>query len=86
MATIADPAAVAFIEAIALYPTLLWIIPIGIGSLAVLQIVYLAIILYWRSNPLQHTTGLTIVGVLNLLVGFNLSGLLILLAGVLVEE
>ena len=86
LATVADPTAQVFLDAVALYPELLYLIPIGIGILAGVQVIYLAIILYWRSNPLKHTTGLTIVGILNLLVGFNLSGLLILLAGVLVEE
>jgi hypothetical protein len=86
MATVVDPTALAFIEFIELYPELLTFIPIGIGFVAVLQLVYLAVILYWRTDPLKHTTGLSIVGVLNLIVGFNLSGLLILLAGLLVEE
>ena len=77
---ITDPTVLAFIED---YPLL---IPIVIWILAGLQIIYLAIIYTWRKNPLQHRTGFTIVGILNLLMGFSLPGLFILLPGLLLED
>jgi hypothetical protein len=77
---ITDPTALAFIEA---YPLL---IPIVIWSLAALGIVYFAIIYYWRRNPMAHRTGLTIVGILNLLAGAIIPGLFIILPGLLLEE
>jgi hypothetical protein len=63
-----------------------WVIPIAIWILAGLAIIYLAIIYYWRKDPMAHRTGLTILGILNLLVGFSLPGLLIILPGLLLEE
>jgi hypothetical protein len=77
---ITDPTALAFIEA---YPLL---IPIVVWSLAVLGIIYFAIIYSWRKNPMAHRTGLTIVGILNLLVGAVIPGLFIILPGLLLEE
>jgi hypothetical protein len=77
---ITDPTALAFIEA---YPLL---IPIVVWSLAVLGIIYFAIIYSWRKNPMAHRTGLTIVGILNLLVGAIIPGLFIILPGLLLEE
>ena len=61
-------------------------IPIVIWVFAVFEIIYLAIINMWRKDPMAHRTGLTIVGILNLLMGFSLPGLLILLPGLLLEE
>ncbi len=77
---ITDPTVLAFIQD---YPLL---IPIVVWILAGLQIIYLAIIYAWRKNPLQHRTGFTIVGILNLLMGFSLPGLFILLPGLLLED
>ena len=77
---ITDPTVLAFIQD---YPLL---IPIVIWVLAGLQIIYLAIIYTWRKKPLQHRTGFTIVGILNLLMGFSLPGLFILLPGLLLED
>jgi hypothetical protein len=77
---ITDPSIVAFLQDYA------WVIPIIIWIFAGLQIIYLAIISMWRKDPGSHRTGLTIVGILNLLVGFSIPGLLILLPGLLMEE
>jgi len=77
---ITDPTILAFIQD---YPLL---IPIVVWILAGLQIIYLAIIYTWRKNPLRHRTGFTIVGILNLLMGFSLPGLFILLPGLLLED
>jgi len=77
---ITDPSIVAFLQDYA------WVIPIIIWIFAGLQIIYLAIITMWRKDPGSHRTGLTIVGILNLLVGFSIPGLLILLPGLLMEE
>ncbi|RDE15995.1 MAG: hypothetical protein C4K48_02560 [Candidatus Thorarchaeota archaeon] len=77
---ITDPTVLAFIQD---YPLL---IPIVIWILAGLQIIYLAIIYMWRKEPLRHRTGFTIVGILNLLMGFSLPGLFILLPGLLLED
>jgi hypothetical protein len=76
---ISDPTALAFLEA---YPLL---IPSIIWAIAVVEIIYLAIIYMWRNNPMAHRTGFTILGIIQLLVGFNLLGLLILLPGLLLE-
>ena len=77
---ITDPTVLALIQD---YPLL---IPIVIWILAGLQIIYLAIIYTWRKEPLRHRTGFTVVGILNLLMGFSLPGLFILLPGLLLED
>jgi len=77
---ITDPTLLALIET---YPLA---IPIVIWILAVLEIIYLGIIYMWRKDPIRHRTGLTIVGILNLLVGFSLPGLFIILPGLLLED
>jgi hypothetical protein len=77
---ITDPTIVTFIET---YPLL---IPIVIWIFAVLEIIYLLVIYMWRNDPMAHRTGLTIVGILNLLVGFSLVGLFIILPGLLLED
>jgi hypothetical protein len=77
---ITDPTVLAFIEA---YPLA---IPALIAGLAVIGIIYLAIIYMWRKDPMAHRTGFTILGILQLLIGFSLPGLLILLPGLLLEE
>ena len=77
---ITDPSVLAFIE---LYP---FAIPIVIFIFAGLEIIYLLIIYMWRKDPMAHRTGLTIVGILNLLMGFSLPGLFIILPGLLLEE
>jgi len=77
---ITDPSILAFIQA---YPLA---IPVVIWVVAGLEIIYLAIIYMWRKEPLKHRTGLTIVGILNLLMGFSLPGLFIILPGLLLEE
>lgn len=77
---ISDPTALAFLQAYPLFiPTVIW-------AFAVIEIIYLSVIYRWRNNPLEHRTGLTILGILQLLIGFNLLGLLILLPGLLLEE
>ena len=77
---ISDPTLLTFIKN---YPLA---IPVVIWILAGLEIVYLAIIYTWRKDPMRHRTGLTIVGILNLLIGFSLPGLFIILPGLLLEE
>lgn len=77
---ITDPTVAAFIQSYA------FAIPLAIGFVAVLEIIYLAIIYMWRKDPMAHRTGLTIVGILNLLMGFSLPGLFIILPGLLLEE
>jgi hypothetical protein len=77
---ISDPTVLALIQE---HPLL---IPVVIWILAGLEIPYLAIIHHWPRNPMAHRTGLTIVGILNLLAGFSLPGLFIILPGLLLEE
>jgi hypothetical protein len=77
---VTDPTLLAFLQQYS------WVIPIVIWILAALAIVYLGVIYYWRKDPMAHRTGLTILGILNLLGGFSLPGLLILLPGLLLEE
>ncbi|MFW9850317.1 MAG: hypothetical protein ACFFF4_14390 [Candidatus Thorarchaeota archaeon] len=77
---ITDPTALAFFQ------DYVWVIPIAVIGLGILQLIYLFIIYLWRKDPMAHRTGLTIVGILNLLTGFNLTGLLILLPGLLLED
>jgi hypothetical protein len=77
---IPDPTARAFIEA---YP---WLPSIVLMALAVVEVIYLAIIYLWRQDPMKHRTGFTILGILQLLIGWSLPGLLILLPGLLLEE
>ena len=77
---ISDPTALAFLQANPL------IIPAIIWALAVIEIIYLAVIYMWRKDPMAHRTGFTILGILQLLVGFSLVGLLMLLPGLLMEE
>lgn len=77
---ITDPTVLAFIET---YPLL---VPAMIFALAIVEIIYLAIIYTWRKDPLRHRTGFTILGILNLLMGFSLPGLFIILPGLLLEE
>lgn len=77
---ISDPTALAFLEANPLViPAIIWII-------AIIEIIYFIIIYLWRKNPMSHRTGLTILGILQLLAGFNLLGLLIILPGLLLES
>ncbi len=76
---ITDPSIVAFILAYPLF------IPAIILALAGLEIIYLLIIYMWRKDPMAHRTGFTIVGILNLLMGFSLPGLFIILPGLLLE-
>ena len=77
---ITDPTILAFIQANPL------VIPFAVGGMAILGIIYLLLIYTWRKDPLAHRTGLTIIGILSLLVGWSLPGLLILLPGLLLEE
>ena len=77
---ITDPSILAFLQDYA------WVIPIVVWIFAILQIIYLFIIYMWRNDPMAHRTGFTIVGILNLLMGFSIPGLLILLPGLLMEE
>ena len=77
---ITDPTILAFITD---YPTA---IPIAILGLAGLQAIFLLIIFMWRKDPMAHRTGLTIVGILMLLVGWSLPGFLIILPGLLLED
>jgi len=77
---ISDPTALAFLQAYPLFiPAVIWII-------AIVEIIYFVIIYMWRNNPMKHRTGFTFLGIIQLLVGFNLLGLLILLPGLLLEE
>jgi len=77
---ITDPTALAFLQANPLFiPAIIWVF-------AVIEIIYLAVIYIWRKDPMAHRTGFTILGILQLLVGFNLVGLLLLLPGLLIEE
>ena len=77
---ITDPTLLTLLET---YPL---IIPGVLFILAILEIIYLGIIYTWRKEPMSHRTGFTIVGILNLLVGFSLPGLFIILPGLLLEE
>jgi len=77
---ISDPTLLTFIKN---YPLA---IPVVIWILAGLEIIYLGIIYTWRKDPMRHRTGFTIVGILNLLVGFSLPGLFIILPGLLLED
>ena len=77
---ITDPTILAFLITYPLAPTIL------IFALAGLEIIFLAVIVMWRKDPMAHRTGLTIVGILTLLMGFSLPGLLILLPGLLLED
>ncbi|MHA2003160.1 MAG: hypothetical protein ACXACG_10280 [Candidatus Thorarchaeota archaeon] len=77
---ITDPTILAFIGD---YPGFL---PFVIWVFCGLEIIYLLIIYMWRKDPGAHRTGFTIVGILNLLMGFSLPGLLILLPGLLMED
>lgn len=77
---ITDPTALAFLQANPLFiPALMW-------ALAVVGIIYLAVVYIWRKDPGAHRTGFTILGILQLLVGFSLVGLLLLLPGLLMES
>ena len=77
---ITDPTVLAFIEAYPLF------VPAIVFGLAIFEIIYLAIIYIWRKDPMAHRTGFTIIGILNLLLGFSLPGLFIILPGLLLEE
>ncbi|MFW9804565.1 MAG: hypothetical protein ACFFFC_18045 [Candidatus Thorarchaeota archaeon] len=77
---IGDPEVLAFIEANPGF------IPFVIAILAVVEIVFLAIIYMWRNEPMAHRTGFTILGILMLFAGWSLIGFLILLPGLLLEE
>ena len=77
---ITDPTIVAFIGD---YPAA---IPLAIIGLGVVQAVFLLLIYMWRKDPMAHRTGLTIVGILMLLVGWSLPGFLINLPGLLLED
>ncbi|MHA3962331.1 MAG: hypothetical protein AM325_002220 [Candidatus Thorarchaeota archaeon SMTZ1-45] len=76
---ITDPTVLTFIQAYPLF------IPAIIFAIAGLEIIYLIIIYMWRKDPMAHRTGFTIVGILNLLMGFSLPGLFIILPGLLLE-
>ena len=75
-----DPEVLAFIEANPLF------IPAIIGALAVVEVIFLAVIYMWRNDPMAHRTGFTILGILMLFAGWSLMGFLILLPGLLLEE
>lgn len=77
---ISDPTILAFIQD---YP---YAITLALWALVGVEVIFLAIIYLWRQNPGAHRTGFTIIGILSLLMGFNLPGLLILLPGLLMEE
>lgn len=77
---ISDPTVLAFLQ------TYEWVIPGVIWAIAVIEIIYFVIIYMWRNNPMEHRTGFTILGIIQLLFGFNLLGLLILLPGLLLEK
>ena len=77
---ITDPTVLAFIQA---NP---YVIPFAVAGLAVMGIIYVAIIYNWRKDPVAHRTGLTILGILSLLGGWSLPGFLILLPGLLMES
>jgi hypothetical protein len=70
---ITDPTIVSFIETYPLLPSVIILV------VAVLEIIYLAVIYMWRKEPMAHRTGFTIIGILNLLMGFSLPGLFIIL-------
>lgn len=77
---ITDPTVLAFLLAYPYAPAIaLWII-------LVIEVIYLAIVYMWRKDPMAHRTGLTILGIIQLLAGFNLVGLLLLLPGLLLES
>jgi hypothetical protein len=77
---ITDPTALAFLQANPLFiPAIIW-------AFVVIEIIYLAVIYIWRKDPMAHRTGFTLLGIIQLLVGFNLVGLLLLLPGLLMEE
>jgi len=77
---ITDPTLLALLEAYPYAPAIaVWII-------AIIEIIYLAIVYMWRKNPMAHRTGLTILGMIQLLAGFSLVGLLLLLPGLLLES
>jgi len=63
-----------------------YVIPFAVAGLAVMGIIYVAIIYIWRKDPFAHRTGLTILGILSLLGGWSLPGFLILLPGLLMES
>ena len=77
---IGDPEILAFIEANPGF------IPMVIAAFAGIQIIFLAIVYIWRKDPGAHRTGFTILGILQLIGGFSLVGLLMLLPGLLMEE
>ena len=77
---ITDPTILAFIQD---YP---YAITLALWALVGVEVIFLAIIYMWRQNPGAHRTGFTIIGIISLLMGFNLPGLLILLPGLLMEE
>jgi hypothetical protein len=79
---ITDPTMLAFLQD----PLYEGFIPFVIFVLAGLQVIYLLIIYMWRKEPGAHKTGFTIIGILNLLLGWSLPGLLILLPGLLMED
>ncbi|MHA2384306.1 MAG: hypothetical protein ACXACT_17160, partial [Candidatus Thorarchaeota archaeon] len=74
---ISDPTILAFLTAYPLAPTIL------LFALAGLEIIFLAVLVMWRKDPIAHRTGFTIIGIFMLLAGFSLPGLLILLPGLL---
>jgi len=77
---IGDPEILAFIDANPGF------IPFVIAVFAGIQIIFLAIVYLWRKDPGSHRTGFTILGILQLIGGFSLVGLLMLLPGLLMEE
>jgi hypothetical protein len=77
---ITDPTILAFLAEYPYAPAIvLWV-------LVVVEVIYLAIVYMWRKNPMAHRTGLTILGIIQLIAGFNLVGLLLLLPGLLLES
>ena len=77
---ITDPTILAFITD---YPGA---IPLAIMGFGVIQLIFLIVIYMWRNDPMAHRTGITVVGILMLLVGWSLPGFLILLPGLLLES
>jgi hypothetical protein len=77
---ITDPTILAFLQD---YPFAISLVIYALGGL---MVIYLAIIYMWRKDPMAHRTGFTIIGILNLLMGFSLPGLFIILPGLLLEE
>ncbi|MFW9768321.1 MAG: hypothetical protein ACFFF9_16695 [Candidatus Thorarchaeota archaeon] len=77
---ISEPSTLAFLQANPLFiPAIMW-------AIAIFGIIYLIVVYLWRKDPMAHRTGFTILGIIQLIVGFSLVGLLLLLPGLLLEE